>query len=110
MSRYREQAIYLFLYIHTLISREVIIMRHTGIVRNLDNLGRIVIPKEMRRVLGIEEKDPIEILIQDDAIMLRKYEPADLFTGEKEDLIDYCGKKISKKSITEMAQIAGIID
>lgn len=85
-------------------------MRHTGIVRNLDNLGRIVIPKEMRRVLGIEEKDPIEILIQDDAIMLRKYEPADIFTGEKEDLIDYCGKKISKKSITEMAQIAGIID
>ena len=85
-------------------------MRHTGIVRNLDNLGRIVIPKEMRRVLGIEEKDPIEILIQDDAIMLRKYEPADLFTGDKEDLIDYCGKKISKKSITEMAHIAGIID
>ena len=85
-------------------------MRHTGIVRNLDNLGRIVIPKEMRRVLGIEEKDPIEILIQDDAIMLRKYEPADLFTGDKEDLIDYCGKKISKNSNTEIAQIAGIID
>ena len=71
-------------------------MRNTGIVRNLDNLGRIVIPKEMRRVLEIEEKDPIEILIQDDNIVLRKYEPADIFSGRKEDLIDFCGKRISK--------------
>lgn len=85
-------------------------MKNTGIVRNLDNLGRIVIPKEMRRVLGIEEKDPIEILIQDENIILKKYEPADIFTGDKEDLIDYHGKKISKKSVKEMAQIAGIID
>lgn len=85
-------------------------MKNIGIVRNLDNLGRIVIPKEMRKVLGIEEKDPIEILIQDETIVLKKYEPADIFTGEKEDLIDYHGKMISKKSIKEMAQIAGIID
>ena len=85
-------------------------MRNTGIVRNLDNLGRIVIPKEMRRVLEIEEKDPIEILIQDDNIVLRKYEPADIFNGRKEDLIDYCGKRVSKSSIEEMARLAGLID
>ena len=85
-------------------------MKNTGIVRNLDNLGRIVIPKEMRRVLGIEDRDPIEILIEDNTILLRKYEPADIFTGEKEDLIEYCGKKISKSSIEEMARIAGIIE
>lgn len=85
-------------------------MRSTGIVRNLDNLGRIVIPKEMRRVLNIEERDPIEILIEDDAIVLRKYEPADIFTGDKDQLIEYCGKKISKKSIEEMAKLVGIID
>jgi transcriptional pleiotropic regulator of transition state genes len=84
-------------------------MKNTGIVRNLDNLGRIVIPKEMRRVLGIEEKDPIEILIEDDRIVLTKYKPADIFTGETEDLIDYCDKKVSKNSIKEMAKIAGII-
>lgn len=85
-------------------------MRSTGIVRNLDNLGRIVIPKEMRRVLSIEERDPIEILIEDDAIVLRKYEPADIFSGDKDQLIEYCGKKISKKSIEEMAKLVGIID
>ncbi|MCI5849128.1 MAG: AbrB/MazE/SpoVT family DNA-binding domain-containing protein [Lachnospiraceae bacterium] len=85
-------------------------MRNTGIVRNLDNLGRIVIPKEMRRVLDIAEKDPIEILIQDETIILRKYEPVDIFNGDKEDLIDYCGKKVSKNTIKEMAQLAGLID
>ncbi len=84
-------------------------MRNTGIVRNLDNLGRIVIPKEMRRVLDIQEKDPIEILIMDDNIVLRKYEPADIFTGSKEDLIDYYGKRISKSSIEEMAKLAGLL-
>ncbi len=85
-------------------------MRNTGIVRNLDNLGRIVIPKEMRRVLDIAVKDPIEILIQDETIILRKYEPADIFNGDKEDLIDYCGKKVSRNTIKEMAQLAGLID
>lgn len=85
-------------------------MRNTGIVRNLDNLGRIVIPKEMRRVLDIAEKDPVEILIQDETIILRKYEPVDIFNGDKEDLIDYCGKKVSKNTIKEMAQLAGLID
>ena len=71
-------------------------MRNTGIVRNLDNLGRIV--------------NPIEILIQDETIILRKYEPVDIFNGDKEDLIDYCGKKVSKNTIKEMAQLAGLID
>lgn len=85
-------------------------MRNTGIVRNLDNLGRIVIPKEMRRVLDIAVKDPIEILIQDETIILRKYEPVDIFNGDKEDLIDYCGKKVSRNTIKEMAQLAGLID
>lgn len=84
-------------------------MRNTGIVRNLDNLGRIVIPKEMRRVLDIEEKDPIEILIEDEKIILRKYEPADIFNGDKEDLIEYCGKKVSRNTVREMAELAGLL-
>jgi len=84
-------------------------MRNTGIVRNLDTLGRIVLPKEMRRVLGIEEKDPVEILIEDDKIILKKYEPADIFNGETLELIEYCGKKVSKSSIKEMAELIGLI-
>ena len=84
-------------------------MKNTGIIRNLDSLGRIVLPKEMRTVLDIGEKDPVEILIENDRIILKKYTPTDIFTGETEDLIDYCGKKVSKNSIKEMAQLAGLL-
>lgn len=49
----------------------------TGIVRRIDDLGRIVIPKELRRTYGIAEGDPVEIYTSDEEIILRKYEPAD---------------------------------
>ena len=48
-------------------------MKATGIVRNIDELGRIVIPKEMRRVMDIASSDPVEIFVEDDKIILRKY-------------------------------------
>lgn len=83
-------------------------MKETGIVRKLDELGRITLPIELRRTLHISERDSIEISTEDDKIILEKYEPVDIFTGEKEDLIEYCGKKVSKKSILEMVKIAGI--
>ncbi len=83
-------------------------MKKTGIVRKLDELGRITLPIELRRTLHISERDSIEISTEDDKIILEKYEPVDIFTGEKEDLIEYCGKKVSKKSILEMVKIAGI--
>lgn len=50
-------------------------MKSTGIVRKVDELGRVVIPIELRRTLGIEEKDPLEIYIDDDRIILQKYQP-----------------------------------
>ena len=50
-------------------------VKNTGIVRRVDDLGRIVIPKETRTTLGIETKDPLEIFVSNDAIMLRKYAP-----------------------------------
>jgi AbrB family transcriptional regulator, transcriptional pleiotropic regulator of transition state genes len=50
-------------------------MRSTGIVRKVDELGRIVIPKELRKVLAIHEKDPMEIFVEDDIIILQKYKP-----------------------------------
>lgn len=85
-------------------------MKSTGIVRKLDELGRITLPIELRRTLGVEERDPLEIYVEEEKIILQKYEPADIFSGSREELIDYCGKKISKKSIMEMAKIAGIIE
>ncbi|PHG57786.1 AbrB/MazE/SpoVT family DNA-binding domain-containing protein [Bacillus toyonensis] len=49
-------------------------MKSTGIVRKLDNLGRIVVPRETRRMLHIHEKDSVEIFVEDEMIMLQKYE------------------------------------
>lgn len=85
-------------------------MKSTGIVRKLDELGRITLPIELRRTLGVEERDALEIFVEEDRIILKKYEPADIFNGTKDELFDYCGKKVSKKSITELAKLAGIID
>lgn len=83
-------------------------MKTTGIVRKLDELGRITLPIELRRTLGVCDKDSLEISVDGDKIILSKYEPADIFTGEKEDLVDFHGKKISKKNAIELAKVAGI--
>jgi looped-hinge helix DNA binding domain, AbrB family len=85
-------------------------MKSTGIVRKLDELGRITLPIELRRTLGVGERDPLEIFVEEDRIILTKYEPADIFNGEKNDLVDYCGRKVSKESIIQLAKLAGIIE
>lgn len=83
-------------------------MKSTGVVRKVDELGRVVLPIELRRNLDINEKDALEIFVDEDRVILKKYEPADIFNGSMEDLIDYRGKKISKKTIIEIARIAGL--
>lgn len=84
-------------------------MKATGIVRNLDNLGRVTLPIELRRNLNLDIKDPVEIFVEEDKIILKKYEPSDVFTGQKEDLVEYEGKMVSKATIKELAKLAGII-
>jgi len=84
-------------------------MKSTGIVRKVDELGRVVLPIELRKTLNIDVRDPMEIFVDEDKVILKKYEPADIFTGDMDDLIEYRGKKVSKKSITEMAKLAGLI-
>ena len=81
-------------------------MKSTGIVRKLDELGRITLPIELRKVLGITGRDALQISLENDRIVLTKYEPACIFTGETEELIEYHGKKISKNSIIELAKLA----
>jgi transcriptional pleiotropic regulator of transition state genes len=83
-------------------------VKSTGIVRKVDELGRVVLPIELRRNLNIQEKDSLEIFVDDEKIILKKYEPADIFNGSMDDLIDYKGKKISKATIVELAKIAGL--
>ena len=58
--------------------------------------------------MNINERDTLEIFVDDEKIVLKKYEPADIFTGNMDDLIEYMGKKVSKESILEMARIANL--
>lgn len=83
-------------------------MNYTGIVRKLDDLGRITLPSEIRKQFNISTSDSLEIFIDNHYIILKKYQPADIFNGSMEDLIDYHGVKVSKKSIVEMAEAAGL--
>lgn len=83
-------------------------MKPTGIVRDVDELGRIVLPKELRKSFDITAKTPMEIFTNNDTIILRKYEPGDTFTGEMTDLVEYEGKRVSKANIIKLCEIAGI--
>ena len=77
-------------------------MKATGVVRRIDELGRIVLPMEMRRTLGIEEKDPIEIFVDGENIVLKKYEEACIFCESTKDLKKYKGKNVCAKCIKSM--------
>ena len=77
-------------------------MKSTGIVRKVDELGRIVLPIELRRTLGIEEKDRIEIFVDGESIILRKYQPACIFCVNAKDIINYKGKNICPDCIRAM--------
>lgn len=69
-------------------------MKSTGIVRKVDELGRIVLPIELRRTFNIEEKDALEIYVDDSTIILKKYEPACIFCNDASNVINYKGKNI----------------
>ena len=78
-------------------------MKSTGIVRKVDELGRVVIPIELRRTLTIEEKDALEIYVDSDKIILRKYEPACVFCGNADEVTNFKGKKVCKECINTMS-------
>jgi len=84
-------------------------MKATGVVRRIDELGRIVLPCELRRVLNIKERDSLEIFVDENRIVLKKYEPACTFTGLADDLVEYKGRRVSKQAIAEMAKVAGLL-
>ena len=83
-------------------------MKDTGVIRRLDELGRITLPMELRKQLNLTDRDSLHILVDGERIILEKYECSDIFTGESDDLIDFHGKKVSKQSITELADLAGL--
>ncbi len=80
-------------------------MKSTGIVRKVDELGRIVLPIELRRTLGIDIKDAIEIYVDNSTIVLKKYEPTCVFCGESENVTTYKDKIVCKSCLEEMKNI-----
>lgn len=77
-------------------------MKSTGIIRKVDDLGRIVLPIELRRMLDIEERDELEIYMENERIILQKYEPSCIFCGSSRDLISYRERNVCQDCIREM--------
>ena len=79
-------------------------MKSTGIVRRVDELGRVVIPIELRNKFDIKEKDPIEIYVDGTSIVLKKYEPNCIFCGNTKKLITYKDKLVCPKCIETLSK------
>ncbi len=77
-------------------------MKSIGIVRKVDELGRIVLPIELRRTLDIELKDSLEIYVDGNSIILKKYEPACIFCGSAKDVLSYKDKIICRNCLEEL--------
>ena len=77
-------------------------MKTTGIVRRVDELGRVVLPIELRRTLDIAERDPLEIYVDGHSIILNKYQPACIFCGDSKDIISYKGKNVCGACMKEL--------
>ncbi|SNX53861.1 transcriptional pleiotropic regulator of transition state genes [Thermoanaerobacterium sp. RBIITD] len=77
-------------------------LKSTGIVRKVDELGRVVIPIELRRTLNIAERDALEIYVDGEQIVLKKYEPACIFCGNAENVVNYKGKNICKECLEDL--------
>ncbi|MEG1584416.1 MAG: AbrB/MazE/SpoVT family DNA-binding domain-containing protein [Anaerovorax sp.] len=80
-------------------------MKATGIVRKVDELGRIVLPIELRRTLNIDIKDPIEIYVDGEYILLKKYEPACIFCGNAKEVKRVHDKNVCENCIREMREL-----
>ena len=77
-------------------------MKTTGIVRQMDSLGRIVLPIELRRTLDIAQKDSLEIYVEGNQIILKKYEPTCIFCDNVRDVTVFKGKNICPRCLAEL--------
>ena len=80
-------------------------MKATGIIRRVDELGRVVIPIEIRNKFDIAEKDPIEIYVDGSSIILKKYEPNCIFCGNSKNLIAYKDKLVCSKCAQKLSSL-----
>ena len=80
-------------------------MKTTGIVRKIDELGRIVVPKEMRRVLDIKNLDPVEITLEGDSIIITKYSPSCIYCGKDEGIVSFKNKSLCYDCLQELKKL-----
>ena len=85
-------------------------MKATGIVRPLDSMGRVVIPKEIRRVLHIENTDSLEVFTEGDTIILKKYEPCCVFCNNTNDVSEFKGRLVCRECIAEMSGLVEVAE
>lgn len=78
-------------------------MKATGIVRKVDELGRIVLPIELRRTLDIAERDPLEIYVDGPSIILNKYQPSCIFCGDSREITSFKGKNICTGCLKDLS-------
>ncbi len=79
-------------------------MKSTGIVRKVDELGRIVLPIEMRRTLDIAEKDALEIYVEGENIILRKYQAACVFCDSTKNIVSFKGRNVCADCIAKLSE------
>ena len=79
-------------------------MKSTGVVRKVDELGRIVLPIEIRKILDINQKDAVEIFTDNDKIVLQKYQPACIFCSNADDVVYFNGKRICRECLNKMKE------
>jgi transcriptional pleiotropic regulator of transition state genes len=81
-------------------------MKSTGVIRKLDELGRIVLPRELRIKLDLNEKDPMEIFIDGSMIVLKKYETSCIFCGGEDTIVQLNDKLICKKCMKKLKEVS----
>ncbi len=79
-------------------------MKATGVVRKVDELGRIVLPIELRRTLDINIKDSLEIFVDGESIILKQYKPCCIFCGEGNNMVSYMGKNVCTECAKKLAE------
>ena len=80
-------------------------MKSTGIVRKVDELGRIVLPIEMRRTLDIAEKDALEIYVEGSSVILKKYKPSCVFCDATKDIVEFKGKNVCPACLKDLKNL-----
>ena len=79
-------------------------MKSTGIIRRIDGLGRVVLPIELRRTLDLDIKDPVEIFVEGESIVLRKYEAACIFCGGIKAVTSFRGRLVCADCLRQLRE------